>query len=127
MGFGAGTNSFKSAVINLYGGCQLKHVVLEVEMKAPPIDMNVADPATMSFKAGYEFMLADNLAFLPQIEAAYLKYSSDEVKGITWQNGWKAGVSARLRWGHLFAQADYAGTANLCFGICAQLKSRQSW
>ncbi|HWB25611.1 MAG TPA: hypothetical protein VG738_09030 [Chitinophagaceae bacterium] len=128
MGFGAGTNSFKSVVVNLYGGCQVKHIVAELEMKAPPIDMRVADPATFSFKTGYEITLAGNFTFLPQVGATYLKYSSDESKGITtWQNGWKPAMGARLRWGHIFAQADYTGTTNLCFGICAQFKSRQTW
>ncbi|HWB25613.1 MAG TPA: hypothetical protein VG738_09040 [Chitinophagaceae bacterium] len=127
LGFGAGVHNFKSPVISLYTGYQLKHVVSEFELKAPPVDMHVSEPATMSFKTGYEITLAGHLVFIPQIEASYMQYSTDETKGATWQNGWKTGVGARLRWKNVFAQADYAGTTYLCVGICAQLKRQQSW
>ncbi len=127
LNVGAGVNNLQSTVISLSVGYQVTHVVSEVEMKAPPLSTRVDNPAAFSIKSGFEFVVGGRVAFLPQIQASYLQYSTDEAKGATWQNGWKAGVGARVRWGHLFMQADYTGTTSMTVGICAQFKKLQSW
>lgn len=128
ISFGAGAANLKASVISLGVGYQLNHVVTEFELKAPPIDTRVANPAALSFKTGYEITLTGRWAFIPQVEASYMQYSADESKGANWKNGWKPGVGGRIRWGNLFIQGDYNGTNNyVCVGICAQFKRQQSW
>ena len=125
LGIGTGMSAH-AWTMNLETGFRNKYSVFEFEVKAAPISQSVNEPGVFSLKAGYPIAFKKtDLLVIPMAEYAYMLYSQDVSKTVTYQNGWKMGAGLRLQVYHLFVQADYVGRPYLQAGIIAIFRNRQ--
>ena len=127
LGIGSGVSSGASRnawVVNLQGGYQAKHFVLELEMKTPTANQDGDQPAIFSAKAGYPLNFAEDWSLVPYMQYSYQYYSADVSKTATWQNGFQPGAGLRLQYKLVFAQVDHFKNNYFSVGISKTLPHR---